>query len=271
MKIGPIILSALLALGVAWQRHRLSRAAWAIATIAILGLLAYGIGIVHPPDAERLIRGVGDTLGPYTYALVGALAFLETAAGVGLVAPGELAVIVGGVTAGQGEIELVPLIAIVWACALAGDLTSFMLGRRFGRAFMLRHGPKLGITEPRLEQVERFYAGHGGKTIVVGRFVSLVRPLLPFIAGASNMPARRFIPYTTVAAGLWAAAFSTLGYVFWQSLDQVAAITRRGTFALVVLLALGAVAIALYRYLRPADGERNAEVSDSTLPHSHSS
>jgi CheY-like chemotaxis protein len=77
--------------------------------------------------------------------------------------------------------------------ALAGDLTSFILGRRFGRAFMLRHGPKLGITEPRLEQVERFYAGHGGKAIVVGRFVSLVRPLLPFIAGASNMPARRFI------------------------------------------------------------------------------
>jgi hypothetical protein len=76
MKIGPIILSALLALGVAWQRHRLSRAAWAIATIAILGLLAYGIGIAHPPDLERLIRGVGGTLGPYTYALVGALAFL---------------------------------------------------------------------------------------------------------------------------------------------------------------------------------------------------
>ena len=64
---------------------------------------------------------------------MGVLAFLETGAFVGLVAPGETVVIAGGVIAGQGEIELLPLIGIVWACALLGDTTSFFIGRRLGR------------------------------------------------------------------------------------------------------------------------------------------
>jgi hypothetical protein len=67
-----------------------------------------------PADLEHVIRDLGSTLGPWTYALVGVMAFLETGAGIGLIAPGELAVILGGVAAGQGEVELVPLIALVW-------------------------------------------------------------------------------------------------------------------------------------------------------------
>jgi membrane protein DedA with SNARE-associated domain len=250
MKPGPLIFAALLTLAVVYRRRQLSDLARGLAMIMILGLLVYGTGLVHPPSVETLIRDVTGTLGPYTYAVVGGLAFLETGAGVGLVAPGELAVIFGGVSAGHGEIELIPLIAIVWACALAGDLTSFVLGRRLGREFLVCHGPKVGITPHRLEQVERFFAAHGGKTIFIGRFVGLIRPLSPFIAGASKMPARRFIPLTTLAAGIWAATFSVLGYLFWQSLDQLIAITKQGTFALAAVIALVVAIIVLYRHLR---------------------
>jgi membrane protein DedA with SNARE-associated domain len=259
MKAGPLILCGLLALAVVHRRRQLSGVAWALVVLVILGLLAYGSGLLHPPSLEVMIRDVARTLGPYTYALVGALAFLETGAGIGLVAPGELAVILGGVSAGQGEIELIPLIAIVWACALAGDLTSFVLGRRLGREFLVGNGPKIGITHQRLEQVERFFAAHGGKTIFIGRFVGLIRPLSPFIAGASKMPARRFIPYTTLAAGIWATTFSVLGYLFWQSLDQLIAITKQGTFALAAVIVLTAAAIALYRHVRGRSRRRPPE------------
>jgi membrane protein DedA with SNARE-associated domain len=259
MKVAPVILSALLAVAVVYRRSQLSDLARMLAAIVILGLLAYGSGLVHPPSHEIVIRDVARTLGPYTYALVGVLAFLETGAGIGLVAPGELALILGGVSAGQGEIELIPLIAIVWACALAGDLTSFILGRRLGREFLVRHGPKVGITHQRLEQVERFFAAHGGKTIFIGRFVGLVRPLSPFIAGASTMSARRFIPYTTLAAGIWATTFSVLGYLFWHSLDQLIAITKQGTFALAALIVLAAGTIALHRHLRVRSRHRPSE------------
>ncbi|HEY5428733.1 MAG TPA: DedA family protein [Solirubrobacteraceae bacterium] len=273
MKAGPLIFAGLLALAVVYRRRKLSGLARALAVIVILGLLVYGSGLVHPPNVETVIRDVTGTLGPYTYALVGVLAFLETGAGVGLVAPGELAVIFGGVSAGHGEIELIPLIAIVWACALAGDLTSFSLGRRLGREFLVGHGPKVGITPQRLEQVEKYFAAHGGKTIFIGRFVGLIRPLSPFIAGASKMSARRFIPLTTLAAGIWAATFCVLGYLFWQSLDQLIALTKQGTFALAAVIALAVAITVVYRRLRgrsrrdPSEPPRSALSPQSPAGH----
>lgn len=205
----------------------------AAAVVAVAALIVWG-----GPNLETIARDIGATLGAYTYAVVGLMALLETGAGIGLIAPGELAVVIGGVTAGQGHTSLPALIAIVWVCALAGDLTSYVLGRRLGRNFLLRHGHLVKLTPARLEQVEMFLSRHGGKTIIVGRFIGLVRALAPFVAGSSRMPARRFIPATLLASGLWSAAFSVLGYVFWQSFDHAATIAKGGTFALVALVAV---------------------------------
>ena len=93
-----------------------------------------------------MIEDIAEALGPWTYALVGVMAFLETGAFVGLIAPGEFTVIVGGVVAGQGEIELVPLIGLVWSARVLGDTTSFFIGRRLGRGFLVKHGPRVRIT-----------------------------------------------------------------------------------------------------------------------------
>jgi membrane protein DedA with SNARE-associated domain len=112
-------------------------------------------------SAETLLETLGDGLGVWSYAIVGALAFLETSAFVGLVAPGELAVVVGGVLAGRGQMQLPVLAAVVWVAATAGDTCGYILGRSLGRPFLLRRGGRLGITEPRLAGVERFLARHG--------------------------------------------------------------------------------------------------------------
>lgn len=222
-----------------------------VGLLALVGVGLYVAGVIHPPSPEVMIRDGVRTLGPFTYVLIGALAYLETAGGMGLIAPGEIAVILGGVSAGQGELSLPGLIALVWACALAGDVTSYVLGRRLGREFLTRHGAAFGVSERRLTQVERFFADHGGKTIVVGRFIGLVRVLSPFIAGASRMPARRFAAYTTIASGLWAATFSLLGYAFWQSLDALLALTKQGTLTLAAVVAVIAGAVVLRRRRRP--------------------
>ena len=198
---------------------RLTLAGGAIVTVAAAVLV--GIGVIDLPNIEKLIEDAGTALGKWTYLLVGVLAFLETGAFVGLVAPGETAVLVGGLVAGQGQISLFVLIAIVWTCAVAGDLTSYTLGRRLGRAWLLAHGERLKITEDRLHQVERFFERAGGLTILVGRFIGLVRALAPFIAGTSRMPLRVFLPYDILGAGAWAATFCVLGYVFWQSFDRI--------------------------------------------------
>jgi membrane protein DedA with SNARE-associated domain len=218
--------------------------------VAVAAAAVYAGGRIGLPGPETVLRDVTGALGAYTYVVVGALAFLETGAGIGLVAPGEIAVMLGGVSAGHGEIQLVPLIVLVWACAFAGDLTTFVLGRRLGRTFLLRHGTRLGLTEQRLEQIERHFAAHGGKTIIVGRFIGLVRAVAPFVAGASNMPARRFIPYTAIASGIWAVTFCVLGFVFWRSLDQLIAIIRQGTFVLVAVVVVAVAGVTLHRRRR---------------------
>ncbi|MGN6168111.1 MAG: DedA family protein [Solirubrobacteraceae bacterium] len=266
MKLGALILAALTAGALAVRWRRLPAHTRALVAAIAIGLAVWGTGVIHPPNLEAIARDVGATLGSYTYAVVGLLAFLETGAGVGLVAPGELAVVIGGVTAGQGHTNLFVLIAIVWACALAGDLTSYMLGRRLGRDFILEHGAAVKLTPQRLERVEAFLRRHGGKTIIVGRFIGLVRALAPFVAGSMNMPARRFVPVVFVAAGAWAATFTTLGYVFWQSFGQAEALAKKGTFGLVAIV-IGLVALVVaYRNLRSAQRRRELRRLIQTLP-----
>jgi membrane protein DedA with SNARE-associated domain len=263
LKPGPIIAAALLVAALAMRWGRWPPWPRALAVAVVIALAAWGSGVIHLPSLETIARDIGATLGPYTYAVVGLMALLETGAGIGLVAPGELAVVIGGVTAGQGHTNLLLLIATVWACALTGDLTSYVLGRRLGRAFLLRHGHLVKLTPERLGQVETFLGRHGGKTIILGRFIGLVRSVAPFIAGSSRMPARRFIPATFVASGLWSAAFCLLGYVFWQSFGEAAEVAREGTlaFAAVVLATIGAVVV--WRRRRKRRGQMGV------TPHSH--
>ena len=237
--------AAALAIFLVLWRRRLSRSWLAGTALATVVVALVGLGVIPIPNLVKLIEDVGTALGPWTYLFVGLLAFLETGAFIGLVAPGETAVIVGGVVAGQGEISLFVLIAIVWTCAVAGDLCSYALGRRLGRGFLERHGPRVKITEARLQQVEAFFERRGGVTILVGRFIGLVRAIAPFIAGSSRMPLRTFVPYDVLGAGLWAGLFCTLGYLFWRSLDQLTAYVGRGlvVFGIVVALVLAVLAV----------------------------
>src|SRR5215213_1145573 len=221
------------------RRGRLGRTALGLGAVVAAGLALWGFGVVEPPNLTKLIEDAGQRLRKWTYLLVGALAYLETGAFVGLLAPGESAVLIGGVVAGQGEISIVALIALVWACAVAGDCTSYFLGRRLGRGFLERHGPKLKITEDRLTHVEDYFHRHGGSTILIGRFIGLVRALAPFIAGASRMELRTFLPYDVIGAGLWSALFCLLGYFFWHSLDRVEAYIGRGAAAFTALVVAG--------------------------------
>jgi membrane protein DedA with SNARE-associated domain len=201
-------------------------------------------------SAEALLDSLGNGLGPWSYALVGALAFLETSAFVGLVAPGELAVVLGGVLAGRGQMELPLLLAIVWAAAVAGDVCGFLLGRSLGRPFLIRHGARLGATPARLEQVERFFGRHGAKAIVIGRFVGIVRAMGPFTAGASGMRPGRFVAADVVGAGLWAGTFTGLGYAFAGSVGVLLDLLHRAQLAVGIALAAALIVVVVVRRRR---------------------
>jgi membrane protein DedA with SNARE-associated domain len=219
----------------------------------------YAISRVIPhDDLQQLLEDVSNTLGAWTYLLVGVFAFAETGAFVGLVVPGETVMLLGGAVAGQGAIDIYLLIAIAWFAAWAGDTTSFFLGRRLGREFVMRHGPRFGIGQERFEKVEDYFGRHGGKTIFIGRFVSLVRAFAPFIAGSSGMRYRAFVPYSILGTGLWASAHILIGYFFSRSIDSAAKYAGRGAFLLATLIVVVVGAVLLVRRFRVEQNRRDA-------------
>jgi membrane protein DedA with SNARE-associated domain len=254
----PLVFAAAL---VGWLVYRRKRMGWTervfLILVAVVAVL-YGTGVIHPPSLEKIIEDVGTTLGPWTYLLVGALAFLETGAGIGLIAPGEATILLGGFVAGQGKISLVALLAIVWFAAVAGDVTSYFLGRRLGREFLEKHGPRVKISHATLDRVEAFFQRWGGFAILLGRFVGLIRAVAPFVAGASKLPFRRFIPYDVVGAGIWGCGLVILGYVFWQSFDRLLQVAKQGALALGLVIALVVGIVVAYRWLRDPEHRRVA-------------
>jgi membrane protein DedA with SNARE-associated domain len=213
---------------------------------AAAALVLLMTGTVQTPDFQGWLTDLADTLGAWTYALVAGLAFLETGAFVGLIAPGETAIVIGGVVAADGGVSL-PLIALAaWLAAAAGDLASFLLGRRLGRRFLVAHGPRVGVTAPRLERVDAFFDRHGGKAILIGRFVGLVRAVAPFVAGSSGLALRRFLPFSIAGTFVWAVGYTLAGYAFSESFEAAAGALTHGALALAVLAA-AAVAVKALR------------------------
>src|ERR671910_704259 len=239
----------------------------ALALAAALMTLAVVTGLVPLPDPTGALEDASRTLGAWAYPAVGGLAFLETGAFVGLAIPGETAVVVGGVVASNGEVELIPLIGLVWIAATAGDLVSFLLGRRYGRALVERHGKRVRLDERRVHRVERFYDRHGGSAVLLGRFVGVVRAVSPFIAGSSGFALRRFLPWSVAGALAWATAFTLVGYAFSESFASSGDMAARVALGVVLLAALGYAAFTVLRARsgRPR-GERPAEQAQRQEP-----
>lgn len=219
----------------------LRRPPGALLALTALGAIA-GVsvltGLVELPDVGGLLERLTASIGAWAYLLVPALAFLETGGFVGLVIPGETAVLLGGVVAERGDVALVPLIGLVWLASVGGDVASFLIGRRLGRPFLERHGRRLGIGDAQLVRVERFFTRFGGRAVVLARFVGLLRALTPFVAGASGYPLRRFLPFSVAGTFIWATSFTLIGVLFSESFASA------GTTVTLALLAVALLGVA---------------------------
>jgi membrane-associated protein len=151
---------------------------------------------------------------------------------------------------------LPPLIALVWAGAFAGDMVSFFIGRRLGRGFLDAHGERLRIGRAQRERTEQFFERHGGKAILLGRFVGVLRALTPFVAGTSGIALRRVLPYSAAGTLIWATTFTLVGYAFADSFETAGEMVTRIVMAAAVLVGAGLLATAALRRRR-SDRPRN--------------
>lgn len=190
---------------------------------------------------------------PWGYVVVGAATFLENSVGAGVIVPGETLVIVGGFYARIGELWLPAVSAVAVVGAVLGDNLGYLIGRRFGRGFLERHGRKLLVTPERLAAAERYYLEHGGKTVFLGRFVPVVRSVGFIVAGVSRMDWKRFFAYDLAGALIWGIGHSVLGWVLGRSYERWERYaTPVGLGLLIVLLFLigGSKILAARRRMR---------------------
>ena len=253
----PLISAVAIVVLLALRRRTLSWTTGVAGLLAAVALTVYGLGAVTFPSLNDALTRLAPALGNWTYVVVPILAYLESAAFIGLFVPGEMTVVLGGAIARDGAVSIWWLYLLVWWAAVAGDSTGYLMGRKLGRGFLIQHGPRFHITPGVIARVESIFDAHGGKAIVIGRFIGFARALTPFLAGTSHFPYRRFLMFDIVGAAAWAAAFLGVGYLVAASLDRVAALSHSIGLAIGAVAVLAAAALGLRHLLRTAPpGER---------------
>ena len=176
---------------------------------------------------------------PWGYVVVGAGAMLETSAFAGLALPGETALIVGGFLAYRGDASLVVMMVVAFAGAVMGDHVGYWIGRAAGDRFKRSWaGRKVG--DDRWARAEGYLREKGGRAVYFGRFVGVLRALIPALAGANRMPYGRFTVFGLAATLIWAPGLVLLGFLAGESYHLLEDWAGRRGLAL-----LGPVAVAL--------------------------
>jgi len=201
------------------------------------------------------LKHIGDHVGAWLYVIAGAFAFGEAAILIGLVLPGETALLVAGYFCHEGVLKLPVMIAVAVVCAIAGDSVGYEFGRWFGpRLKTTRLGRFVGPA--RWEKAEGFLRRHGGKAVLLGRSVAVLRALVPSMAGMARMPYRTFLPWNATGGILWGSGCVLLGYAFANALG---AVERYLTWAPIVVIVL-LIAYFIYREISKRRKEK-AEVT----------
>jgi len=197
-----------------------------------------------------------ELLGHWSYLIIFLAAFLESAAFMGFLVPGETIVILSGFLASQGYLRLGSCIPIIAIGAVLGDGAGYLLGRAVGRGYFERHKRLLFLKEKHIRKTEEYFRKHGGKTVFLGRFIGFLRAMAPFAAGMSKMRYRSFFIYDIAGGTIWAATFTLLGYFFGESWQLVEKWSGRAGlfFAFIVLV------IAGFSYLYRRLAKRQEEV-----------
>jgi membrane protein DedA with SNARE-associated domain len=164
--------------------------------------------------------------------------------------PSLLVMPFAGFLASQGDFSLPAILAINSGAALTGSLVSYVVGAAGGKPLLLRYGKYVFVRPRDIEQTERYFARHGGKTIFIGRFLPVVRHLISIPAGIARMPLPAFLTLTFLGATIWGGGLMILGYELGSRWEAVATRAKRIDLVIGVGVALVILAIAIRFVLR---------------------
>jgi membrane-associated protein len=160
----------------------------------------------------HLVRMVAE-YGVWIYAILFAIIFSETGFVVTPFLPGDSLLFVAGAVAATGGMNVHGLAALLVAAAFLGNMTNYAIGRWLGRHFFTDRGSRW-LNPEHLEKAHAFYERHGGKAVVISRFLPIVRTYIPFVAGMGSMQPSRFTLFNFAGALLWVGSLTYAGYFF---------------------------------------------------------
>ena len=182
--------------------------------------------------------------GTYTYALLFLIVFLETGLVVTPLLPGDSLLFAAGSFAGLGALSLWPLFFLLCAAAILGDTANYAIGAYLGPKVF--HYPKSRFFNPEhLRKTHDFYEKYGGKTIIIARFIPIIRTFAPFVAGIGAMSYARFLSYNVIGGVLWVSVCLFAGYFF----GNLAFVKKNFSLVILAIIVISMLP-ALVEYLR---------------------
>jgi membrane protein DedA with SNARE-associated domain len=198
-------------------------------------------------DLPGVFGSVAPYIDDYGYFALAGMVFL---ANLCIPVPGDATLIVAAIYTSSGELGLLPVVVIAWAAAVLGESAAFAIGRYGGRPLAIRLGRRFGVTHDLLDRVEEFYARRGTATVIVGRFVPLLRRVNGLVAGLTEISWRRFLVANAIGAALWVAVCTTVGRQAGNNIDTVNNVLERGAPIIAALLILLIVVAVIRRRRR---------------------
>lgn len=183
------------------------------------------------------------------YLLVAALAAGEAAAFIGLFLPGELALILGGVVASQGNANIYVMLAVGVSAAIIGDSIGYEIGRS-GGPYIKRSRLGRIVGDERWTKAEDFLERRGGPAVFLGRWVGIMRALVPALAGMGRMEYRRFLLWNATGGLLWASTVILVGYAAGENYHHVEEVLGKSSWSLLALAAAASVGYVAYKLIR---------------------
>jgi membrane-associated protein len=163
------------------------------------------------------VRGLIEWGGTFAVCLI---VFVETGLFVGFFLPGDSLLVTAGVFAGAGQLKLAWLLSLVTLCSIAGDQLGYLIGWRAGTSLYRREDSRF-FKKRHLEEAHKFYEEYGGKTIVIARFVPIIRTFCPPVAGAAKMSYPRYLIYDICGGFLWVWGMVLVGYTLGRTVPNV--------------------------------------------------
>ena len=151
--------------------------------------------------------------GAWIYGILFLIIFCETGLVVMPLLPGDSLLFAAGSIAAIGKMNIHLMVVLLIIAAILGDAVNFMVGKYFGEKLFSNPNSKI-FKQSHLQKTQQFYAKHGGKTIILARFIPIVRTFAPFVAGMGHMTYHHFLAYNVIGGVLWVTIFSYLGYFF---------------------------------------------------------